>query len=59
MEGAARVDGSAMRDALISAAKKLGAKVIYGNATFSDGDLLVDGHQWSRCNRVNCRCMGQ
>ena len=42
VEGAARVDGSAMRDALISAAKKLGAEVIYGNATLSDGHLLVD-----------------
>ena len=41
--GAARVDGGSMRDALISAAKKLGADVIYGNATFSDGVLKVDG----------------
>ena len=45
VEGAARVDGGAMRDALISAAKKLGAEVINGDATFSDGVLLVNGHQ--------------
>lgn len=44
VEGAARVDGSAMRDALINAAKKLGAVVINGDATFSDGVLLVNGH---------------
>lgn len=43
VEGAARVDGGAMRDALISAAKKLGAEVIYGNASFSGGALKVDG----------------
>ncbi|SDO10676.1 D-amino-acid dehydrogenase [Psychrobacillus sp. OK028] len=43
VEGAARVDGGAMRDALISAAKKLGTEVIYGNATFSSGALKVDG----------------
>ena len=43
VEGAARVDGGAMRDALISAAKKLGAEVIYGNARFSGGALKVDG----------------
>lgn len=42
VEGAARVDGSAMRDALISAAKKLGAEVIYDNATFSNGVLKVN-----------------
>lgn len=45
VEGAARVDGGAMRDALISAAKKLGAEVIYGNASFSNGILIVDGQQ--------------
>ena len=45
VEGAARVDGGAMRDALISAAKKLGAEVIHGDATFSDGVLLVNGQQ--------------
>lgn len=45
VEGAARVDGRAMRDALISAAQKLGAEVIYGNATFSDGILNVNGQQ--------------
>ncbi|WP_277586253.1 NAD(P)/FAD-dependent oxidoreductase [Psychrobacillus antarcticus] len=44
VEGAARVDGSAMRDALISAAKKLGVEVIYGNATLLNGDLTVDGY---------------
>ena len=43
VEGAARVDGSAMRDALIRAAKKLGAEVIYGDASFSDGVLNVEG----------------
>ena len=45
VEGAARVDGSAMRDALINAARKLGAEVINGDATFSDGVLLVNGQQ--------------
>ncbi|MER2170249.1 MAG: FAD-binding oxidoreductase [Psychrobacillus psychrodurans] len=45
VEGAARVDGGAMRDALISAAKKLGAEVIYGNASISNGILIVDGQQ--------------
>lgn len=45
VEGAARVDGAAMRDALISAATKLGAEVINGNATFSDGVLNVEGQQ--------------
>lgn len=43
VEGAARVDGRAMRDALISGAQKLGANVVYGNATLSEGTLLVDG----------------
>ena len=43
VEGAARVDGGAMRDSLIRAAKKLGAEVVYGNATFLDGVLMVDG----------------
>ncbi|MEK4487193.1 FAD-binding oxidoreductase [Psychrobacillus sp. FSL H8-0484] len=43
VEGAARVDGREMRDALIRGAKKLGAEIIYGNAEFSNGVLLVDG----------------
>lgn len=41
VEGAARVDGRAMRDALIGAAKKLGAEVIYGDAQLFDGAVLV------------------
>ncbi|QUG42864.1 FAD-binding oxidoreductase [Psychrobacillus sp. INOP01] len=45
VEGAARVDGTAMRDALIRSAKKLGAEVIYGDATFADGVLTVNGQQ--------------
>jgi D-amino-acid dehydrogenase len=43
IEGAARVDGRAMRDALIGGAKKLGAEIIYGDAEISDGVLLIDG----------------
>lgn len=45
VEGAARVDGRAMRDALIRGAKKHGAEIIDGNAEFSEGVLLVDGKQ--------------
>ncbi|WP_391117420.1 NAD(P)/FAD-dependent oxidoreductase [Psychrobacillus sp. L3] len=44
VEGAARVDGRAMRDALIRGAKKLGAEVIYGEADISNGVLLIDGN---------------
>lgn len=43
--GAARVDGRAMRDALTSAATKLGAEVIYGDARLQDGNVLVNGKQ--------------
>lgn len=43
VEGAARVDGRAMRDALIGGAKKIGAEIIYGDAEIADGDLLIDG----------------
>ena len=42
VEGAARVDGKAMRDALIRAAKKLGAKVVYGSATYKANELFID-----------------
>lgn len=42
VEGAARVDGKAMRDALIRAAKKLGAEVVYGEAVYKDNELLID-----------------
>jgi len=45
VEGAARVDGRAMRDALISAAKKLGAEIIVGDAQLSDGTILVNRKQ--------------
>ncbi|ALC87958.1 oxidoreductase [Bacillus sp. FJAT-22090] len=45
VEGAARVDGRAMRDALIQGAQKLGAQVVSGNAEFSNGVVLVDGNQ--------------
>ncbi|WP_144511858.1 FAD-binding oxidoreductase [Bacillus sp. FJAT-22090] len=45
VEGAARVDGRAMRDALIGAAKKLGAEVIYGDAQLAYGAVLVNGKQ--------------
>lgn len=45
VEGAARVDGRAMRDALINAAKKLGAEVIYGDAQLLDGNVFVNGSQ--------------
>jgi len=43
VEGAARVDGRSMRDALTHAAEKLGAKVIVGNAEVVNGCVLVDG----------------
>ncbi|MFF2754951.1 NAD(P)/FAD-dependent oxidoreductase [Psychrobacillus sp. NPDC058041] len=43
VEGAARVDGRAMRDALIGGAQKLGAEIIYGNAEISNGSVLVNG----------------
>ena len=43
VEGAARVDGRALRDALITGAKKLGANIVKGNAAFSNGELTVDG----------------
>jgi D-amino-acid dehydrogenase len=46
IEGAARVDGRAMRDALIRGAKKFGAEIIYGSADLSEGVLLVDGKQF-------------
>ncbi|WP_342577436.1 FAD-binding oxidoreductase [Psychrobacillus sp. FSL K6-2843] len=42
VEGAARVDGMAMRDALTSAAKKLGAEVVYGDAVWKDNKLFID-----------------
>ncbi|MFJ8065253.1 NAD(P)/FAD-dependent oxidoreductase [Psychrobacillus sp. NPDC096426] len=45
VEGAARVDGRAMRDALVRAAEKLGAEIIDGNAQFSDGVVFVNGKQ--------------
>ncbi|GGA46457.1 NAD(P)/FAD-dependent oxidoreductase [Psychrobacillus lasiicapitis] len=45
VEGAARVDGRAMRDALICAAKKLGAEIINGDAQLSDGVVFVNGKQ--------------
>lgn len=43
--GAARVDGCAMRDALVSAAKKLGAEIIHGDAQLLDGNVFVNGSQ--------------
>ncbi|TQR19363.1 NAD(P)/FAD-dependent oxidoreductase [Psychrobacillus vulpis] len=43
VEGAARVDGRAMRDALIRGAKKHGAEIIYGNAEMKDESILVEG----------------
>ncbi|WP_391204017.1 NAD(P)/FAD-dependent oxidoreductase [Psychrobacillus sp. L4] len=43
VEGAARVDGRAMRDALIQASQKLGAEMIYGNAELSNDGILVNG----------------
>lgn len=43
VEGAARVDGRAMRDSLIRAAQKLGAQIIHGNAEIVEGSLMVDG----------------
>ncbi|HLQ97847.1 MAG TPA: FAD-dependent oxidoreductase, partial [Candidatus Dormibacteraeota bacterium] len=39
VSGAARVDGRALRQALLSAAKKYGATIIHG-----DAELLVDGN---------------
>lgn len=42
VEGAARVDGREMRDALIRGAKKLGAEVIYGNAELANGAVIVN-----------------
>ena len=43
VEGAARVDGRSMRDALTRAAEKLGAKVIVGNAEVVNGCVLIEG----------------
>ena len=43
VEGAARVDGRAMRDSLKRAAQKLGAQIIYGNAEMIEGCLMIDG----------------
>ncbi len=42
IEGGARVDGNALTSALKDAAKKLGAKIVNGSASFSDGRLMVD-----------------
>lgn len=43
VEGAARVDGRALRDALISGAKKHGAQIIEGDAKLSIDDNKVNG----------------
>lgn len=43
VSGAARVDGAAVRDALINAAVKLGAEKIYGNAELIFEDFKVIG----------------
>lgn len=43
VSGAARVDGRSVRDALISAARKLGAEIVEGNARFLIEDDKVIG----------------
>ncbi|MEK4520849.1 FAD-binding oxidoreductase [Psychrobacillus sp. FSL W7-1493] len=43
VEGGARVDGKAMRDALINGAKKLGAEIVYGEAVWKNNELWIDG----------------
>lgn len=43
VEGAARVDGKAMRNTLIRAAEKLGAEIVYGTATYKETKLFIDG----------------
>jgi len=43
IEGGARVDGRALRAALVEAAQKLGAKIIKGDASLTKGKLTVDG----------------
>lgn len=52
VEGAARVDGRAMRDALIHAAKKLGAEIIDGDAQLSDGVVFVNGKQQLMADKI-------
>lgn len=43
VEGAARVDGRALRDALLHAAEKLGAKILYGSATIATEERKISG----------------
>lgn len=43
IEGAARVDGRALRDALMRGAEKYGAKIMYGNAKLSVDGNKVNG----------------
>jgi D-amino-acid dehydrogenase len=43
VEGAARVDGRAMREALLTAAKKHGATILYGSATLDIEEDEVSG----------------